>query len=166
MALGYRQVPNQFEPLRPNRFELIFPNDLVLGSGKYQWIVNMADRPKVKINNVEIPYFNGRQVVAGKASFGSMTIEFLDLQGPSSVQLIMEWHRLCYEALSNRMGYASGYKKDLVLLALDPTLVAVQKFTITGAYITDIDFGKNDHADDAIQKITTTLEYDYAENNY
>jgi hypothetical protein len=164
MPQGFRNVPTQYEPLRPNRFELFFPNDIDMS--QYAWIVNAVDRPKMKVNSVPIKYLNYEQKVAGHVTFDDLQIELIDLQGPSSVQLIMEWYRLCAENLTGRMGYASGYKKDLRLVALDPTLVAVQQFTIFGAFITNIDFGKNEYTSDEVQKISLTLSYDIAENNY
>jgi hypothetical protein len=165
MALGFRNVPNQYEPLRPNRFELKFPSqDIELH--RYTWIVNAMDRPKMKVNPVAIKYLNYEQKIAGHVTFEDLTIEFIDLQGPSSAQLILEWFRLCAENLTGRMGYASGYKKDLNLIALDPTLVGVQQFTLFGAFISNVDFGKNEYTSDDVQKITCTLSYDYAENNY
>jgi hypothetical protein len=164
MPQGFRNVPTQYEPLRPNRFELFFPGDIDMS--QYAWIVNAVDRPKMKVNSVPIKYLNYEQKVAGHVTFDDLTVELIDLQGPSSVQLIMEWYRLCAENLTGRMGYASGYKKDLRLVALDPTLVGVQQFTIFGAFISNIDFGKNEYTSDEVQKITLTLSYDLAENNY
>jgi hypothetical protein len=162
---GFRNVPNYYEPLRPNRFELFF-TDTTLGLSNYTWIVNAVDRPKMKVNSVPIKYLNYEQKVAGHVTFDDLQLEFIDLQGPSSVQLLMEWYRLCAENLTGRMGYASGYKKEIRLVALDPTLVNVQQFTIFGAFITNIDFGKNEYTSDEVQKINVTLSYDYAENNY
>jgi hypothetical protein len=164
MPAGFRNVPTQYEPLRPNRFELFFPQDIEMR--KYTWIVNAVDRPKMKVNSVPIKYLNYEQKVAGHVTFDDLNVELIDLQGPSSVQLIMEWYRLCAENLTGRMGYASGYKKDLRLVALDPTLVGVQQFTIFGAFISQIDFGKNEYTSDEVQKISLTLSYDYAENNF
>jgi hypothetical protein len=54
----------------------------------------------------------------------------------------------------------------LRLVALDPTLVGVQQFTIFGAFISQIDFGKNEYTSDEVQKISLTLSYDIAENNF
>ena len=164
MPQGFRNVPTQYEPLRPNRFELFFPSDIDMS--QYTWIVNAVDRPKMKVNSVPIKYLNYEQKVAGHVTFDDITLEFIDLQGPSSAQLLLEWYRLCAENLTGRMGYASGYKKDLQLIALDPTLVGVQQFTIFGAFISNIDFGKNEYTSDEVQKISVTLSYDFAENNY
>ena len=164
MPQGFRNVPTQYEPLRPNRFELFFPQDIEMS--KYTWIVNAVDRPKMKVNSVPIKYLNYEQKVAGHVTFDDLTVELIDLQGPSSAQLILEWYRLCAENLTGRMGYASGYKKDLRLVALDPTLVGVQQFTLFGAFISNLDFGKNEYTSDEVQKISLTLSYDIAENNY
>ena len=43
------------------------------------------------------------------------------------MQALMEWFRLHAESVSGRMGYASGYKKDIELEMLDPTGVVIEK---------------------------------------
>ena len=54
------------------------------------------------------------------------------------------------------MGYAAGYKKDVILEMLDPTGVAVEKWILQNCSITAADFGdvKYDTADISTVKIT------------
>jgi hypothetical protein len=58
------------------------------------------------------------------------------------------------------MGYAVGYKKNLVLKALDPTGVEVEKWTLIGCMITNASFGDNDYGADDLQEVTITLQPD------
>ena len=162
MADMFRPVPIEQEPKRKNRFVLEFPTELGIES----FLVQTSGKPSLEIGSTEIPYMNTSTWVAGRSKWGTIEVKFIDVIGPSTTQKIMEWVRLHFESATGRMGYASGYKKDLQLIALDPTLVGVQQFTIFGAFISNIDFGKNEYTSDEVQKITVTLSYDLAENNY
>lgn len=159
---GLRGTPVNYEPLRPNRFVLEFPTELNIES----FLVQMVKRPQISINNTKIEYLNTSSYVAGRYEWSEFEIEFIDHIGPSTSQKIMEWLRLEAESVTGRMGYAFGYKKDLVLKALDPTLVAVQKWVMKECMITNVDFGNNDHSDDAIQKVKVTLQPYYCIYEY
>lgn len=149
-------VPNLYEPKRNNRFILRFPSDL----GINEWIVTTAQRPKQKINSVEIPLFNTSQYVAGRFNWEAISVKFIDPIGPSTTQAIMEWSRLHAESVTGRMGYAVGYKKDVELVMTDPTGVEVEKWILEGCFITDLDFGDLDYSDDALATVSATLRMD------
>lgn len=154
MADMFRPVPIEQEPKRKNRFALEFPTELGIDS----FLVQTSGKPSATINNVEIPYMNGYDFVAGKVKWNTIEVKFIDVIGPSTTQKIMEWFRLHYETTTGRMGYAIGYKKNLVLKALDPTGVEVEKWTMIGCMITDVNFGDYDHGADDISEVTITLQ--------
>jgi hypothetical protein len=162
MATLLRPTPIQAEPLRENRFELLFPSELNIES----WLVQMTKKPNIKINSVPIPYQNTEFYVAGKYTWSSFDIEFIDTIGPSTSQKLMEWVRLEAESLTGRMGYAAGYKKNLQLISLDPTGVGVQKWTMYQCMITDADFGNHSYDSDGLQKVKLSIQPDYCELNY
>jgi hypothetical protein len=58
------------------------------------------------------------------------------------------------------MGYAIGYKKNLVLKALDPTGVEVEKWTLIGCQITNASFDDYDYSADDLSTVTITLQPD------
>jgi hypothetical protein len=60
--------------------------------------------------------------------------------------------------MTGRMGYAAGYKKNILLKELDPTGIEVAKFFLEQCMITSIDFGDNDHTSDEISNITITIQ--------
>lgn len=70
----------------------------------------------------------------------------------------MEWVRLHAESLTGRMGYAAGYKKNILLKSLDPTGVEVEKWFLEHCMITSIDFGDNDYSSDELTNITLELQ--------
>ena len=70
----------------------------------------------------------------------------------------MEWVRLHAESITGRMGYAAGYKKDIILYSLDPTGVEVEKWTLEQCQIVSIDFGDNDYSSDDLTNITLEIQ--------
>lgn len=147
-------VPFEYEPKRVNRFFAEFPDEL----GIEVWKVRKFDRPKLNINKTEIPYLNQMQYVSGRYEWQELTIEFLDPIGPSTSQQLMEWVRLHAESLTGRMGYAAGYKKNLILKELDPTGIQVAKFSLEQCQITNIDFNENTHESDDLTTISLTIQ--------
>jgi hypothetical protein len=154
MAELLRGVPFDYEPKRNNRFVAEFADEL----GIETWKVQSFKRPSLNINPVEIPFINETQYVAGRYKWSSLEISFLDPIGPSTSIQLMEWVRLHVESLTGRMGYAAGYKKNILLKQLDPTGVEVEKWLLEQCQITDIDFGQNDMGDDELTMISLTIQ--------
>lgn len=154
MAEQLHGIPFEYEPKRKNRFVAQFPSDI----GIEAWKIQKYDRPKLSINSVPVHYMNQENYVAGKYKWEPLTIELIDIIGPSTTQQVMEWVRLHAESATGRMGYAAGYKKNLYLKSLDPTGVEIDSWFIEQAHITDVDFGDNDHTSDDLQGITITIQ--------
>ncbi len=150
------KMPVPYEPKRKNRFILRFPSSL----GINEWFVISTSRPKIAINEVEIPFLNTSTWVAGRFTWDAIDVTFKDPIGPSASQALMEWVRLHAESVTGRMGYAAGYKKDIELEMLDPTGVVVEKWILQGTFITNADFGSLEYSDDEIADITVTLRMD------
>ena len=150
------KMPVPYEPKRKNRFILRFPSSL----GINEWFVVSTSRPKIAINEVEIPFLNTSTYVAGRFTWDAIDVTFKDPIGPSASQALMEWVRLHAESVTGRMGYAAGYKKDIELEMLDPTGVVVEKWILQGTFLTNVDFGSLEYSDDEIADITATLRMD------
>ena len=149
-----RGIPFEYEPKRINRFFAEFADEL----GIEVWKVQKFKRPSMKINSVAIQFMNEQNYVAGRYTWETMSIDFLDPIGPSSSQQLMEWVRLHAESLTGRMGYAAGYKKNITLKALDPTGIEVEKWFLEQCQIVSIDFGDNDYSSDELQKVTLEIQ--------
>jgi len=156
MAVMFRPVPVEQEPKRKNRFSLEFPTEL----GIEQYLVQTSGKPKITINSVAIEYMNTKSFVAGKYFWEPIDIEFIDVIGPSTTQKIVEWVRLHAESATGKMGYAVGYKKNLVLKALDPVGVEIEKWTLIGCFITSMDTDSYDYGADDIIKVKITVQPD------
>lgn len=149
-----RGVPFEYEPKRVNRFFAEFADEL----GIEVWKVQKFKRPSMKINSVVIQYMNEQNYVAGRYNWDEMQLTFIDPIGPSTSQQLMEWVRLHAESLTGRMGYAAGYKKNILLKALDPTGIEVEKWFLEQCSIVTIDFGENSYEDDALIMPTLTIQ--------
>lgn len=156
MAVMFRPVPVEQEPKRKNRFVLEFPSELGIES----YLVQTSGKPKITINSTEIPYMNTSTWVAGRYKWEPIDIEFIDVIGPSTTQKIVEWVRLHAESATGKMGYAVGYKKNLVLKALDPVGVEIEKWTLIGSFITSMDTDNFDYSSDDIIKVKITVQPD------
>lgn len=156
MANLLMKMPVPYEPKKKNRFILRFPSSL----GINEWFVISTSRPKMTINEVEIPFLNTSTYVAGRFNWESIDVTFKDPIGPSAAQALMEWVRLHAESVTGRMGYAAGYKKDIELEMLDPTGVVVEKWILQGTFLTNVDFGSLEYSDDEIATIDATLRMD------
>lgn len=147
-------IPMDSEPKRPNRFFAEFPSEL----GIEKWKIQKFDRPKIDITSVPIHWQNTENYVAGKYKWNPVTITLIDVIGPSTSQQVMEWVRLHAESITGRMGYAAGYKKNIILKQLDPNGVPIDKWTLEQCQITNVDMGDNDAESDAVQMITITVQ--------
>jgi hypothetical protein len=156
MADMFRPVPVEQEPKRKNRFVLEFPTELGIES----YLVQTSGKPSIEINSTEIPFMNTSTFVSGRYKWGTMDVSFIDVIGPSTTQKIMEWVRLHAESATGRMGYAIGYKKNLVLKALDPTGVEVEKWTLIGCIITSAAFDDYDYSADDLSTVKITIQPD------
>jgi hypothetical protein len=152
----FRPVPVEQEPKRRNRFVLEFPTELGIES----YLVQTSGKPKITIGNTEIPFMNTSTWVAGRYKWEPIDIEFIDVIGPSTTQKVIEWVRLHAESATGKMGYAVGYKKNLVLKALDPVGVEVEKWTLIGCFITSAEFDSYDYSSEDLIKVKISVQPD------
>ena len=157
-----RGTPVQYELRRNNRFVLEFPSELGIES----WLVETSGRPSYESSVVDVNNINTTFKVIGKYKWNDIDIKFIDPIGVSSSQKVMEWVRLHSESATGRQGYAAGYKKDLILKELDPTGVAIGKWTMYQCMIKSANFGDNDLGNDGLQMVTIGITMDWAIHEY
>jgi hypothetical protein len=156
MADLLMRMPTQYEPKRKNRFIVTFPDFLGINS----WYVESASRPTIDITKKEIKFLNTETYVSGQFKWNEITIKFRDPIGPSASQAVMEWVRLHAESVTGRMGYAAGYKQQIILEMLDPTGVAVEKWILEGCLITKASFGDVGYTGDDLAMVDLTIQPD------
>lgn len=151
-------APINNEPLRQNRFLLIFPSDL----GIQEYWVSTAQRPTINITKTEIPFLNTSSYVAGRYNWNPINVTFRDFIGPSTSQAVMEWVRLCAESVTGRMGYAAGYMRDIELQMLDPTGVVASSWLLKDCMLADtIGFGQLSYNSSELAEVTLSIQPRY-----
>lgn len=147
-------LPRKFEPLQKRRFVFAI-------EGIDHFLIKTASRPQITTNEIAIPWINSTRYIAGKTTFGTLSLTLHDPIAPSAAQQIMEWQRLCFESVSGRGGYADFYKRDIQIKMTDPVGTVVQLWDIKGAFITEANFGDLSYEDDTgLAEIQLTLRFD------
>ena len=146
-------LPNKFEPKRSYRWVLAI-------EGIDAFLVTSANRPNITLTEKKIEFINSYRMLAGKLSFGDLTVKLHDPIAPSGAQQVMEWIRTHYESVSGRAGYADFYKRDIQLKMLDPIGTVVELWDIKGAFIQSATFGTLDYTGDETMMIDLTLKFD------
>ena len=148
-------LPAKFTPMMKRHFVFAI-------EGIDAFLIKTASRPEITTEEVAINWINSTRYVAGKTTFGQMSVTLHDPIAPSGAQQVMEWVRLSHESVTGRDGYSDFYKKDITLHTLGPVGDKVEEWTLKGAFITATTFGEMDWANDAFVEISLTLAYDYA----
>jgi len=146
-------IPNKFEPKRKNRWVFAI-------EGIDAFLMKSAARPSVTINETTLSYINSTRYMAGKATFGDLSVTIYDPIAPSGAQQVMEWIRTHYESVSGRAGYADFYKRDCQLKMLDPVGTVIELWDIKGAHLTNVSFGDLGYDGDDATEISLTLRFD------
>jgi hypothetical protein len=146
-------LPNKFEPKRKFRWVLAI-------EGIDSFLLKSANRPSFAISETPIPYINSTRYIAGKQTFGNLSVALHDPIAPSGAQQVMEWIRTHAESVSGRAGYADFYKRDIQLKMLDPVGTVVELWDIKGAFITSANFGDLSYDAEDPTEIQLDLRFD------
>jgi len=146
-------LPTKWEPLAKRRFVFAI-------EGIDSFLVKSAQRPTFTTEEVAINWINSTRYVAGKTTFGELTVTLHDPIAPSASQQVMEWIRLCFESVSGRSGYADFYKRDIQIKMLDPVGTVVQLWDIKGAFIKSANYGDLAYEGSDITEIALSIRFD------
>jgi hypothetical protein len=131
-------MPLQYEPMRQNRFLIVFPENTNIPSH----LVRSGCRPSCSVNN-------------GIMRWDDMEITFYDPIAPSTQQIFVDMIR--NNTIHNIM--------DVKINMLDPTGVVVSEWAING-FISSINFGELDYSSDLSCEVSITLTINHAILNY
>jgi hypothetical protein len=152
-------LATKFQPVAKRHFLLAI-------EGIDSFLVKTASKPTFTTEEVAVNWINTTRYIAGKTTFGTMTVTLHGAIGPSANQQVMEWIRLCYESVSGRGGYADFYKRDIQLKQLDPVGTVIELWDIKGSWITEANFNDVTYEGSDLTEISLTLRYDNAVLQY
>ena len=147
-------LPNKFGTKRKFRWVLML-------EGIDAFLVKSTNRPSFTIADETLNFINSKRYIAGRLTFGTISMVLHDPIAPSGAQQVMEWIRTHAESVSGRAGYADFYKRDLQLKLLDPIGTVVELWDMKGCFLTGADYGSLDYSDDsASMDISLTIRFD------
>ena len=146
-------LPNKFETKRKFRWVLML-------EGIDAFLVKSTNRPSFTIADETLNFINSKRYIAGRLTFGTISMVLHDPIAPSGAQQVMEWVRTHFESVSGRAGYADFYKRDIQLKMLDPVGTVVELWDIKGAQITNATFGDLDYGTEDPTEVALTLQFD------
>ena len=146
-------LPNKFEPKR--QFRWVFAIE-----GIDAFLMKSAARPTISTEQVTLPFINHTRYLAGRTTFGDMSVTLYDPIAPSGAQQVMEWIRTHFESVSGRSGYADFYKRDCQIKMLDPIGTVVELWDVKGAFITNAEYGSLNYDSNDASEISMTLRFD------
>ena len=130
------------------------------------FLVKTSAKPSLTNGEVVLDHINVKRKLKGKSAWNSIAITIYDAIVPSAAQAVMQWVRLHHESATGRDGYASVYKKDIVLNQLSPLGEIIEEWQIKGAYLSEVNFGSLDWSAEDVVMIDATLNYDWALLSY
>jgi hypothetical protein len=147
----------------PTKFQTIAKRQFLLAiEGVDAFLVKTAARPTITTEEVPINWINSTRYIAGKTTFGTMSVTLHDAIAPSGAQQVMEWVRLCFESVTGRSGYADFYKRDIQLKMLDPLGTVIQLWDIKGAWVQEANFNDVTYEGSDQTEISLTIRFDNA----
>ena len=146
-------LPNKFEPKR--QFRWVFAIE-----GIDAFLMKTAARPTISTEQVTLPFINHTRYLAGRTTFGDMSVTLYDPIAPSGAQQVMEWIRTHFESVSGRSGYADFYKRDCQIKMLDPIGTVVELWDVKGAFLTNASYGDLSYDSNDASEISLTMRFD------
>lgn len=157
------------QPKLKNRWRVTFAN---LGGGVDSQPLSLQavtiTRPVLNFEEVELNRYNSRAWVAGKHTFEPMTITFEDDVTGRASQVIQEqiqnqqWLIGAEGQWLAAAGEGSLYKFVTYLDHLDGNEQIVEKWTVEGCWIQNVDYMDLDYSASEAVQITVTIRYDHA----
>ena len=157
------------QPKLKNRWRITFAN---LGGGVDSQPLSMqavtVTRPVLNFDEVQLDRYNSRAWVAGKHMFEPITLTFEDDVTGSASKVLQEqiqkqqWLTGAEGPWLAATGEGSLYKFVTYLDLLDGNEQVIEKWTVEGCWLQNIDYTDLDYAASEAVQITTTVRYDHA----
>lgn len=160
------------QPKQKNRWRITFAN---LGGGEDSQPLSMqaitVTRPVLSFEEIQLDRYVSRAWIAGKYTFEPMTLTFEDdVTGTASsvLQAQLQKQQWLIGAEGQWLaaaGEGSLYKFVTYLDLLDGNEQLIEKWTVEGCWLSNVDYSDLDYASGDAVVISTTIRYDHARQN-
>lgn len=159
-------------PRQQHKWRITFAN---MGGGTDSQPLSMQainiTRPSLTFEEVQLDRYNSRAFIAGKHTFEPMTITFEDDITGTASQVLQDqiqkqqWLIGAEGPWLCSAGEGSLYKFVTYMDSLDGCEQVVEKWTVEGCWLSNIEYGQYDYASSEAVQITATIRYDHARQN-
>lgn len=160
-----------YEPQRTNNFEVqIVGLSSLTGIDGTRMPSNAGDvitlstasyaAPQINISTINVRYGNNAVKYAGVPEFPDSTIVLNDYIGLEVEKILAAWFALAYNPLTEKIGYASEYKKTGYLIEYDPKGATARQWQINGCWISTLNLGDFNQEGGSVRQLNATLVYD------
>lgn len=160
------------QPKQKNRWRVTFAN---LGGGVDSQPVSMqatkTGRPHLKFENVALHRYNSIAYIASKHSWDPIAITIQDDVTGSASKVIQaqlqkqQWLIGAEGQWLAAAGEGSLYKFVIYLDMLDGNDQVIEKWTMEGCFLEDVDYGEVDYSTGDAVEISMSVRYDHARQN-
>lgn len=124
--------------------------------------VSKASVPHFELGTIEIRRGNSVVKYAGNPTWPEGSIEVNDFVGLDVKSILMAWHGLAYNVITDRGGRAINYKKKCTLVEYTQDHQEIRHWDLYGCWISKLDEEGFDMEADSARKIACTIQYDRA----
>lgn len=163
LATVLASASGAFSPQHQNNFSLEITG-VVGWDGTLSLSLSRASNPKVGVDEVEIPFGNGRVWVAGKSRYEGGTIEFRDYVDRDTQGALVNWFAMVNPQLldvtNGAIGVPSDYKLQANGIEFAPDGTSLREWLYFGLWPVSGDFGNLDQASSEQVLISVNFRYD------
>lgn len=133
------------------------------------YLVKLAARPSLTVEETPINFLNGRMYIPGKAEWETLSVTFYDVSYASASkgqEVLYNWLASVYDFTKpdelKQNSKARGYGGTGILTLYDGCGVGLEKWTLTDLWPTSVNFGDLDYSSSDEVTIEVTLRFSTA----
>jgi hypothetical protein len=132
------------------------------------YVVKLAARPSLTIEETEINFLHGKMWIPGKGTWETITVTFYDIGNDSSMAGLYDWlatvydftDPICLNQSSKRgNGRSGGYSGEVTLTLYDGCGTPMEAWKLGNCWPQAVNFGELDYSSSEEVNIETTLRY-------
>lgn len=150
--------------LREN-FIIVFEKSAFFKDG-IELVAESVTPPSVSIENISVPYGNKNINVAGRKSYGTMTIVFRDVIAKDTEEQVTRWLESIVKTktgergpIGNEQG-SNGYKINIEVIPLTPNGDKGRPSLAKGVFPVSVDWGTLSYTDTGMRTFSVELAVD------
>ena len=162
-----------YEPMRKNWFIVQFDTGLAEGDA-LTIACKTCDIPSLTTSENVIDRLNDKVYTPGKSEYGTISIAFNEYIKDSSQegegntnksagQILYEWQQQVHNVKTGVQGAKKQVSHNIAIVQIDGAGNATRVWNVYKAWPTQVEFDGLDSSDGALQAVTATFRFDWAE---